>query len=302
MSSQDARSYVIWRTYGAGFWSIVASTLAHCDIAEERNLVPVVDMENHPTVYREAEPINDTKNFWEYYFEQPGGRTIKDLGDKPFVTDGTIPKGYPREIGHETYRELWQKHARLKNHISERITSTIEGLSISHTTLGVHFRGQEMRTAIGHKFPPTLSQMNDAIAYVLENFNFDEILLVTEAQQYVDALSKKWGNRVVSTPTFRLRHRNSYRLKRTPRPRHRFELGFEALQDAHLLAACGGFICGHSGLSEAALLITERPFHPHIRISQGRNSFRPYVAPWMWYAKALAPPSLGGFKRWTPPV
>lgn len=300
MSSQAAQSYVIWRTYGAGFWSIVASTLAHCDLAVERNLVPVVDMENHPTVYEEANPINGTKNFWEYYFEQPAGRSLGDLGHNPLVTDGTIPKGYPREIGHDTYRELWQKHARVKSHISKRIMSTIDRLSLSPATLGVHFRGQEMRTAIGHKFPPTLSQMNDAIAYVLENHNFDRILLVTEAQQYVDALTKKWGNRVVSSPTFRLRHRNSYRLKKPPRENHRFELGFEALQDAHLLAACGGFICGHSGLSEAALLINKRPFDPHVRISQGRNSFRPYVAPWMWYAKVLAPPALGGFKKWAP--
>ena len=302
MTRQSSQSYVIWRTYGAGFWSIVASTLAHCDIAEERNLVPVVDMKNHPTVYQEENPISGTQNSWEYYFEQPAGRSIEELGRNPFVTDGTIPRGYPREIGHETYRNLWTRYARLKPHIHSKITSTIGRLAISPTTLGVHFRGQEMRTAIGHKFPPTLSQMNSAISYVLENYDFDKILLVTEAQQYVDAFRKKWGNRIVPSPTFRLRYRNSYRVKQPPRENHRFELGFEALQDAHLLAACGGYICGHSGLSEAALLMSEKPFNPHVRISQGRNSFRPYVAPWMWYAKVLAPPALGGFRRWTPPA
>lgn len=301
MTQAVAQSYVIWRTYGAGFWSIVASTLAHCDIAERRNCVPVVDMESHPTVYQEDAPINNTKNFWEYYFEQPAGRSLDGIGDDPLVIDGTIPKGYPREIGDDTYRNLWQKYARLQPHISERISATLSSLDISSTTLGVHFRGQEMRTAIGHKFPPTMKQINAAIAYVLENHNFEKILLVTEAQQYVEAIRKRWGRRVVPSPTFRLTHRNSYKLKKPPRRNHRFELGFEALQDAHLLAACGGIIRGHSGLSEAALLIAEKPFMPHIRISQGRNSFRPYVAPWMWYAKALAPPILGGFPKWKPP-
>ena len=66
------------------------------------------------------------------------------------------------------------------------------------------------------------------------------------------------------------------------------------------LAACGGYICGHSGLSEAALLISKEPFVPHIRISQGRNSFRPYLAPWLWYAKATLPGALRGFKKWIP--
>lgn len=298
--SNGIQSYVIWRTYGAGFWSIVASTLAHCDIAEQHKLIPVVDMKNHPTVYQERQPIEGSSNFWEYYFEQPGGRSLTDIGHDPVLTDGTIPKGYPREIGHETYRELWKKYAQLKTHIADRIGSQIQQLSISQDTLGVHFRGQEMRTATGHKFPPTLSQMNAAISHVLENHDFDRILVVTEAQQYLDALGRKWGNRIVPSPTFRLRYQNAYRLKNPPRQNHRFELGFEALQDAHLLAACGGYICGHSGLSEAAILLNDTKFQPLIRISQGRNSFRPYVAPWLWYAKAVTPPILGGFSKWVP--
>ena len=293
-------SYVVWRTYGAGFWSIVASTLAHCDLAEKAGLVPVVDMKNYPSVYQEASPIRGTANVWEYYFRQPAGRSLHDLGASPVVTDGTIPKGYPREIGDLRYRELWRRHVRLNDHIADHINATIEDLELSDKTLAVHFRGQEMRTAIGHKFPPTLRQMNDAISHALENFDFDRILLVTEAQQYVDSLRKKWGPRIVPSPTFRLRHMNAYKLKTPPRGNHRFQLGLEALQDAHLLAACGGYICGHSGLSEAALLIAEKPFSPHIRISQGRNSFRPYVAPWLWYSKVLLPESLGGFKKWKP--
>lgn len=292
------QSYVVWRTYGAGFWSIVASTLAHCDTAEQQGRTPVVDMENHASVYQEDSPVRGTRNVWEYYFEQPAGRSVSELGPSPFITDGTIPKGYPREIGHERYRELWQKYARLNDHAAEQIRNTTVDLGISSKTLGVHFRGQEMRTAIGHKFPPTVGQMNDAIEHVMENYDFDEIFLVTEAQQYVDALRKRWGSRLYPSPTFRLWRQNSYKLKSAPRKWHRYRLGMEALQDAHLLAACGGYIHGHSGLSEAALLISKEPFVPHIRISQGRNSFRPYLAPWLWYAKAALPRALGGFRKW----
>lgn len=300
MAAPNSQTYVIWRTYGAGFWSIVASTLAHCDLAAQKGLVPVVDMQNFPSVYLERRPVGGTANFWEYYFAQPANRRLAEVEETALITDGTIPPGYPREIGHKTYRELWQKYIRIHDHISDRINRTKEQLEISRGTLGVHFRGQEMRTALGHKFPPTLRQMNAAIFHTLEHSNFEKILLVSEAQQYVDYFKKKWGNRVVASPTFRLRHRNSYRITPAPRENHRFELGFEALQDAHLLASCGGFIRGHSGLSEAALLIAPSAFEPHILISQGRNSFRPYVAPWKWYLKALTPESLGGFKKWEP--
>ena len=300
MAPHGSRSYVIWRTYGAGFWSIVASTIAHCDVAVGRNFVPVVDMQNFSSVYQERHPVRGTRNVWEYYFAQPAERGLPELERNAYVIDGTIPPGYPREIGHRTYRNLWRKHVRIHGDIAERISCTAEELELSSATLGVHFRGQEMRTALGHKFPPTLTQMNDAIRHTLEHANFDKVLLVTEAQQYVDYFRKKWGKRILASPTFRLSHRNSYRLEPPPRENHRFQLGFEALQDAHLLARCGGFIRGHSGLSEAALLISEDTFEPHIRISQGRNSFRPYVAPWKWYLKALTPASLGGFRKWRP--
>ena len=300
MPETTSRSYVIWRTYGAGFWSIVASTLAHCDIATKGGMVPVIDLQNYPTVYQESRAIGGTRNVWEYYFAQPSGRNLAEVGEIPHVIDGTIPPGYPREIGDQTYRKLWRTHVQINEPIAKRISHTVEELAISQTTLGVHFRGQEMRTAIGHKFPPTLNQMNDAITHTLENSNFDKILLVTEAQQYVEYFQKKWGSRIVPSPTFRVRHRNSYNLKPAPRENHRFQLGFEALQDAHLLSECGGLIRGHSGLSEAALLIAKAPFRPHVRISQGRNSFRPYVAPWMWYLKAIAPSALGGFRKWRP--
>lgn len=298
--SHKPSSYVIWRTYGAGFWSIVASTLAHCDIATQRGLVPVVDMENHPSVYQEQAPVNGTRNMWEYYFQQPKGRSLANIGHSPVENDGTIPSGYPRELGDETYRALWRKYAKLQPHIEQKIAATVANLEVSRTTLGVHFRGQEMRTAVGHKFPPTLGQMNSAITHVLETGDFDRILVVTEAEQYVSALKRRWGPRIVTSPTFRLWRRNSYKLRRSPRPAHRYNLGFEALQDAHLLAACGGYIRGHSGLSEAALLISDQGFAPHIKFSQGRNSFRPYLAPFLWYSKVLLPGSLGGFKKWTP--
>ena len=78
--SPEQSSYVIWRTHGAGFWSIVASTLAHCDIATQEGLVPVVDMENHASVYQEDAPVRGTRNVWEYYFQQPAGRSLANLG------------------------------------------------------------------------------------------------------------------------------------------------------------------------------------------------------------------------------
>lgn len=293
-------SYVIWRTYGAGFWSIIGTTLSHIRIAHDRGLVPVVDFENFKTIYNEIEPVHETNNMWEYYFEQPGGRSIHQVETEAFVCDGRIPKGFPRDLTDPFFKFQWDSKINLKPRIMGRIQSTLGDLALSSRTLGVHLRGQDARRAKGHMFPGTMRQFCDAIHFALSEADFSEILLVSEAQQYVDYVEKEFGSRITVkvSPTFRLRFRDAYRLKTHPRKNHMYELGFEALQDAYLLAECGGIVRGHSGISDAASMIRDRPFDPFIKIVQGRNSLRPYISPWLWYAKAISPTIFGGFAKW----
>lgn len=301
--NEPGQAYVIWRTPGAGFFSIVTSTLAHIHIAISQGLIPVVDFDSHDSVYRENAPVHGTSNMWEYYFEQPAGMSLGDIGANFVSIDGTWPKGYPYDLsGAPLYREIWNDYIRFTPVTTKYIDSSSETLQISPKTLGVHYRGQEMRTAKGHRYPPTLRQMRDAITWSLENADFDDIFLVTEAQQYVHYFVKFFGARVIPSPSFRLSHRNSYTLSRSPRKNHKYLLGLEALRDAVLLSRCGGLVCGRSNLSEAAIMLAENNLTPMIRISQGRNSFRPYVAPIKWYLKALLPQNVGGFPRWSPPA
>lgn len=298
---EPGRVYVIWRTPGAGFFSIVASTLAHIHMATSQGHIPVVDFDSHDSVYRENEPVHGTSNMWEYYFEQPGGLSTREIGDDFISIDGRWPKGYPYDLSASPlYREVWLGYIKLTPVTKNYIDSSSETLQISRRTLGVHFRGQEMRTARGHRYPPTLRQMRDAITWNFENAEFDDIFLVTEAQQYVDYFVKFFGTRVIPSPSFRLLHRNSYTLTQSPRKHHKYLLGLEALRDAIVLSRCGGLVCGRSNLSEAAIMLSENVFMPITRISQGRNSFRPYVSPIKWYVKALLPEAMGGFPRWSP--
>lgn len=295
-------SYVIWRTPGAGFFSIITSTLARLHMAQELGLVPVIDLENHSSVYQEDQPVHGTRNVWEYYFLTPAGRRVADIGSDAVTTDGTWPKGYPYDLSHSRiYREMWDSFVRLNPQTDAFVQQSRDELGISERTLAVHYRGQEMRTAKGHRFPPTLTQAHTAVEWALENHDLDQIFLVTEAEQYVDAFRKRWGARLRVSPSFRLRHRNSYTVTPPPRPQHKYLLGLEALRDALLMSESGGLVCGRSNLSEAAIMLSHEGHRPLIRISQGRNSFRPYLAPFTWYVKAALPPAFGGFPAWTPP-
>ncbi len=299
----NAKPYIIWRTPGAGFFSIITSTLAHIDIATSQGFVPVVDFDNHDSVYREDYPVHGTRNMWEYYFDQPAGRQLNEVGADHVDIDGTWPKGYPYDLSASpVYRKMWDEYIRLTPSSQNFINSSCETLQISPRTLGVHYRGQEMRTAKGHRYPPTLRQMREAITWSLDNSECDEIFLVTEAEQYVRYFLKFFGSRVIPSPSFRLSRQNSYTVSRPLRKNHRYLLGLEALRDAVALSRCGGMICGRSNLSEAAIMLADHEMNPMIKISQGRNSFRPYISPLKWYLKAFLPPAMGGFPRWSPPV
>ena len=71
--------YVIRRSPGAGLFSNLIYVLNHLDIANKHNFIPVIDMENYPTIYNERKSINGTKNSWLYYFEPVSKYSIEDV-------------------------------------------------------------------------------------------------------------------------------------------------------------------------------------------------------------------------------
>ena len=276
----------------------MTSVLAQFDLAEQKDLIPVVDFETHFSTYQEREAIHGTRNMWEYYFEQPAGRSLSEVEGGAQRSDGTLPRGYAYDLSADPrYGELWEKYVRLNSATRSFVESSIAELQITARTLGVHFRGGDMRTARGHKFPPTQRQVNLAIRSVFDSSEVDTIFLVTDSERYERSFKKKWGQRLRTSPSLRLRYRNPYKMSVYPRHFHRYNLGLETLRDALALSQCGALVCGRSNLSEAALMLGKHALKPAIRISQGSNSGNPLVATYLWYLKAALPQRMGGFKQ-----
>ena len=49
----------------------------------------VVDMENYPTLYKEDEAVDGITNQWEYYFKQPSGIKISEIGKYRHIIYGS---------------------------------------------------------------------------------------------------------------------------------------------------------------------------------------------------------------------
>lgn len=275
--------YVIWRS-GGGFFSIISTVLAHLKISEAEQLHPIIDLQNFPTHYQEAFPVHGSTNVWEYYFKAIG--TPMDphtyLQKHYKISSGGHPEGASMSIASDPdLLGVWERHVTLNPEVSSSIEYFVENLQISDRTLGVHFRGKEMRTAPGHPLPPTFKQICRHIDASLVSLNFDQVYLLTEGKDYLRRFKRRYGDRLVYTDSFRTTFRNAYNFY--PRSKHKYLLGFEVLRDTILLSRCGGIISGSSNVSEMAILLSNNKYKINVQIRNGTNSSNAFKSIFSWY-------------------
>ena len=291
----DEIFYVIRQeSTGRGFFSILSSVLCHLDIADKHNFVPVIDFENFKNVYNESHAINGTFNSWEYYFEPLNHFTLKDVyrSKNVIFSDNGYPSGYDFSITTEKHLlKIFHKYIKYK----PILTTAIEAYSrfLDEPVLGVHFRGQEMRTAPGHWFPPSKKQMAAVIDKVLEKYHYPKIFVVSEDAGLLEFLKKRYPNKIISCDHYRTVHKNAY--KEYPRQNHFYLLGLEVMVDMMLLSKCNSIIGCTSNVVTFARFLNNGMFESEIQINNGPNSrYRP-IAKVLWYLKNLLPARWGGF-------
>ena len=293
----DKIFYVIWIDYkGGGLFSNVSSVLCHLKIAEEAGMIPVVDFQNFKTHYNEVNPIRGTTNAWEYYFKPVSEYTLDEVYKSKNVFFGT--GAYPVSMGYniteiEGISEIYKKYIFLQPYVEELIDSYVKKFDFNDKVLGVHFRGQDMKYAPGHPFPPTEKQMLDRTDEILKKYNLEKIFVVTIIQEYNDLFIKKYGDKIIYTDSFRIGTHKKNVFNLSPRENHLYLLGLEVLIDAFLFSKCTGILCGDSNISEFARFINPK-FKFVYKIDNGFNSENALIARHLYSIKKLLPPFLGG--------
>ena len=271
--------------------------MCHLQIAESLGFVPVVDFENFTSTYSENQQINGSHNMWEYYFEPIHNASLYEVytSGNFVITDGRHPAGAVMSVSQdESLLDTFHKYVVLNPITLASLNSAKKQVEIDDFTLGIHFRGQEMRRARGHPFPPTLQQVFSNTDLLLTCGAFKRIFLVTEGAEYEKAFIKRYGSLVQTLPNYRRFRKNSYSID--PRVNHRFLLGQEILIDALLLSECGSLISGSSNVSEMAILLNSKKYTFNCQIRNGTNSRNLLLAPFLWYLKSGISSKIGGFK------
>jgi len=287
--------YVIKRSPGAGMFSNLTFVMNHLLIAQRHNFIPVVDMENYPTIYNEKKKINGTKNAWEYYFEPVSKYSLNEVykSQNVFITSDKFSSEFDHKIYNKKKFNKIYKLIKIKKKLKNEILLIKKKLFKNKKIIGIHYRGTSYKTSANHPFPPTKLQMYNLIENSLKNKNLDKIFLSTEDEIMDTYLKTKFEGKILSVHSFRSKVDNAFKIY--PRNRHRYKLGKEIIVESYLLSFCKNFIFVQTNVSNFVRLI-----NPKVKkkvLFNGLNSKNEYLAKFLWNIKNNLHPSLGGFKN-----
>lgn len=281
-----AKYYIISRSAGgAGFFSNYMWVLGHVVLSEKLGYIPVVDMENYKTLYSEEKPVNGISNAWNYYFENVGDCSLAqayDSGKYVMGQDRPLHRyerkycigeyRFPTPEAVRYYAPIIRRRLRIRKELeTEFVQAWKAKVGEQDTVLGIHVRGTDMKNNLGHPMPADAGEYIERAKDLLqENPQITKIFLATDENDVKAAFEKAFagtGTALFSNEAFRVWDDGA--VKRTgvhelavehPRPLHKYLMGKEVLQDAWFLHKCDYLLCGHSNISNVAILWNDNQY------------------------------------------
>lgn len=256
----------------AGFFSNYLYVAAHMEYALKKGYIPVIDMQNFPTLYNEDVMFMGTLNSWEYYFEQPMGISIEEAykSNNYILSDiSTMHKYLPYYEDRNVYRIDWHKGSILSEHIHEyfRIKDNVKEVCepflrekiLGKRILGVHYRGTDKKVQVKEHFlAAKLDNYIAATRKCLENHTVDGILLCTDETNAIERFEAEFPGMIIHSEAFRADENGTegiHLMKGVNRENHKYLLGLEVLCDMIYLSHCEYFVFSHSNVANAALIV-----------------------------------------------
>ena len=287
--------YVIKRTPGAGLFSNLIFVVNHLEIANKHKFIPIIDMENYPTIYNEEKPIDGTSNAWLYYFNQVSKYTLDEVykSKNVIITKNQFYKVFDHAVyKKKSLLELSNKII-INKSIIIKLNKFLKNTTFNkYKTLGIHYRGTSYKDAANHPFPPTYTQLVKKIDKLLIKHNYHKIFFSTEDKGMFDQIINKYSDKIIYYNSFRSIKDDAF--KKYPRKNHRYKLGEEILIESLILSKCHTFLFVETNVSSFVRFLKNKN-QILIPLKNGFNSSNAFIAKWLWYIKKLLPKNLGGF-------
>lgn len=287
-----AKYYVIYRSAGgAGFFSNYVWVLGHVVFARKFGYIPVVDMEHYQTLYSEEQPVSGTCNAWNYYFEDVSDISLQEVYEQGnYVLGKDMPLHkyaekyceqeyrFPTSEAVSYYAPFIERYLKVRQELREEFDAKWDrNTASSNQVLGVHIRGTDMKNNLGHPVPADAQTYLQRVRAVLnEHPDIDSVFLATDENDVKEIFEMAFRD-----TTYTLFMNEAFRVwdtdadKKTgihelqienARPLHKYLLGKEVLQDAWFLHKCDYLVCGHSNISNVAILWNGNRYNEVVRV------------------------------------
>lgn len=254
----------------SGFFADHNRLLSLLYYADYYGMKPVVEY-GEKYSYREEHPVNGTENPFEYYFEQPCGIGLEELGKYKGVLcsrkenaalAGRLNKR-PGSGGYGMTEEyitalaaVSKKYIRLNETVGAMIEDNLQQTIQNKSVLGVHIRGTDFKKNYnGHPIcvgpEEYLREAQDLMN--ADDAGYDKVFLATDDSNAIQLFQEAFGDKLVYYKDVTRSDGDETVMKsNSTRENHHYMLGFEVLRDMMTLAACRGLIAGLSQVSYSA--------------------------------------------------
>lgn len=191
-----------WRSH-CGIFSHLIQMMPSIGWAAENNMIPVIDLRTPDNVYKPKGDIN----WWDLFFEQPGGLSLDNISGKDDVKvlDSEKALDYNFQFDNRMdfckaperlkgLRDIYRNYIHLNDVTIKHIDSIWEALCpdhMEHSYLGVRLRGTGYRVVHpeGLSVVTTNDEMYDLckhIKLIMREYHFDKIFLATDDIDILD--------------------------------------------------------------------------------------------------------------------
>lgn len=235
--------------------------LSHIQYAKTKGWVPVVDELNYPVYNSMEEPINGTKNAWEYFWQQPGGISLEEAYQSKNVVLSKQSWFWQWDMGYDAAlyedRTVVQQYHQLAQCVplnqstQEYVRRARANVFPAHEkVLGVNVRigGYSVKSCYhgkGHPIQPEIGTLISMVADKMQKQNIDRIFLASDAEFAVDQFREAFQEKLLLYPRLRTEVGKEFcpdSQKQVYSKENQYQTALDYLTEMELLGACDALI------------------------------------------------------------
>jgi hypothetical protein len=250
-----------------GLFGVYNYVVEHLKKADSINAIPVIDWQYYPNSSLLYDDAVGKENAWEYYFEQPGGISVRECyhSKNVIMSNGNGMESLSETFQYDKLKEshrLIEKYIRLNSKVSEYVDNEYKRLEMKNSrVLGVLCRGTDFihEKPKGHAICPTVEETILKIEEKQEEWvKYDKIFLATEDEYIFNVMKKYYGDSLIYCQEHRVKNTQGkwlnelYDDKKYKGKREQMQ---EYLASIYLLAKCDAIIAPNVGGTLGAMRI-----------------------------------------------